>query len=93
MSYVAVGAVLALLVFVLSVVTVPAIIDLHASAGQAMSLSLEVVRASPLAMVVRAALLAAVTAFGLATLLLGMLVVIPLLAHATWHAYRDLVAR
>jgi uncharacterized membrane protein len=91
LSYVAVGGVLALLVFVLSVVTVPAIIDLRASAGQAMSLSVAVVRTSPLAMIVWSALLVTLTALGFATLLLGMLVVIPLLGHATWHAYRELV--
>jgi uncharacterized membrane protein len=30
-------------------------------------------------------------AFGFATFLVGMVVVFPLLGHATWHAYRDLV--
>ncbi len=92
-SYLVMGAVLALLVIVLFVVTVPAIIDLHASVGQAMSLSIDVIRASPLAMVVWAALLATCTAIGITTLLLGMVAIIPLLAHATWHAYRDLVHR
>ena len=31
------------------------------------------------------------TAVGIATFLLGLIVVFPLLGHATWHAYRDLV--
>ena len=90
-SYLAVGAVLALLVFVLSVVTVPAIIHAHATAEQGMSLSIEVVRRSPLAMLVWSTMLVALTALGFVTLLFGMVIVIPVLGHATWHAYRDLV--
>jgi len=90
-SYVAVGGVLALLVFVLSVVTVPAVIDLHFGAEQAMALSIETVRLNPLAMLVWGALLVVLTAIGFGTLLFGMVVVLPLLGHATWHAYRDLV--
>ena len=31
------------------------------------------------------------TLLGLGTLLLGLVVVLPLLGHASWHAYRDLV--
>jgi uncharacterized membrane protein len=42
-------------------------------------------------MVVWSALLVGVTAIGFATLLFGMIVVIPLLGHATWRAYRELV--
>ena len=37
-----------------------------------------------------AALLVALIVLGFATLLLGMIVVLPWAAHASWHAYRDL---
>ena len=37
-------------------------------------------------------LIAAVTGVGLATLYLGLIVTVPLIGHATWHAYRDLVS-
>ena len=90
-SYIGVGGVLALIVFVLSVVTVPLIIDQHASATQAMRLSIATIRKNLFAMVVWSGLLVACTAFGFVTLLFGMIVVIPLLGHATWHAYRDLI--
>ena len=90
-SYIAVGALLALMVLLLSVVTVPSIIDQHVGARPAMGLSIDVVRSNPAAMLVWSALLVALTAAGFATLLVGMTVVIPLLGHATWHAYRDLV--
>jgi uncharacterized membrane protein len=42
-------------------------------------------------MAVWAALIVVFTAAGLATLFLGLAVVVPLIGHATWHAYRDLV--
>jgi uncharacterized membrane protein len=61
------------------------------SAGVAMRASLKAMVRNPLAMIVWAALIVALTAIGFATLLVGMIVVIPLLGHATWHAYRDLV--
>ena len=38
-----------------------------------------------------AALIMLLVVFGLATLLLGLVVVMPVLGHASWHAYRDLV--
>ena len=91
LSYIGVGGLLALMVFVLSVVTVPLIIDQHACTREAMRVSVEVVTTNPLAMVVWSALLVGVTAIGFATLLFGMIVVIPLLGHATWRAYRELV--
>jgi uncharacterized membrane protein len=43
------------------------------------------------ALLVWAALIVLLTAVGFATLGLGLIVVMPLLGHATWHAYRALV--
>jgi uncharacterized membrane protein len=42
-------------------------------------------------MLIWASLIVLLVAFGFATFLVGMVVVFPLLGHATWHAYRDLV--
>lgn len=36
-------------------------------------------------------LIVACIAFGFATMMIGMVVLFPLLGHATWHAYKDLV--
>lgn len=91
LGYVVSGAVLAAVVFTLSVVAVPLIIDRHASATDAMWTSIRVTFANIPAMLVWAGLIVAVTALGFVTLLIGMVVVAPLLGHATWHAYRDLV--
>ena len=92
LGYVVCGGILAAIVFALSVVAVPLIIDRHASASEAMRGSLRVSLANLPAMLVWAALIVALTAVGFLTLLVGMVVVAPLLGYATWHAYRDLVA-
>lgn len=90
-AYFSSGAIFAVAVFVLSVVAVPLIIDRHATASEAMWASLKATLRNIPAMIVWAALIVALTALGFVTLLLGMIVVAPLLGHATWHAYRDLV--
>jgi len=42
-------------------------------------------------MVVWGALIEALTAIGFASFLFGLAIALPLLGHATWHAYRDLI--
>ncbi len=93
LAYVLVGGGLAVVVFAVSVVTVPVMIHHHASARQGINASLEVVRRNPVAMLVWAALIVTLTAIGFATALAGMILIIPLLGHATWRAYRELVNR
>ena len=90
-AYFSSGALFAVAVFVLSVVAVPLIIDRHATASEAMWASVKATLHNIPAMVVWAALIVGLTALGFVTLLLGMIVIAPLLGHATWHAYRDLV--
>jgi uncharacterized membrane protein len=53
--------------------------------------SWRVVLAHPLPMAAWACIVMGLTALGMATLLIGLIVVVPLLAHASWHAYRDCV--
>ena len=92
LGYVGCGAVLATVVFALSVVSVPLIIDRHASAADAIRASLQVTRTNLPAMLLWAALIVAITAIGFLTFLVGMVIVAPLLGYATWHAYRDVIA-
>jgi uncharacterized membrane protein len=92
LGYVASGAVLAAIVFAVSVVSVPLIIDRHVSASDAIRTSLRATFANLPAMLVWAGLIVGLTAIGFLTLLVGMVVVAPLLGYATWHAYRDLIA-
>ena len=91
LAYVLIGGALAALIFVLSAVSVPLIIDRPASAGDAMRISLRAVFANLPAMLIWSVMLVVLTAIGFATLLVGMIWIAPLLGHATWHAYRDLI--
>jgi uncharacterized membrane protein len=91
-AYIVSGAILAAVVFTLSVVAVPLIIDRHASALDAMLISAKVTFWNLPAMAVWAGLIVVVTAIGFAPFLFGMILVAPILGHATWHAYRDLIA-
>lgn len=90
-AYCAVGGVLAVFVFVLSVVTVPMIVDKDAGLGQAIGTSVRAVFSNLPAMIVWSALILVLTVVGYAPFLCGLLIIGPLLGHATWHAYRDLV--
>jgi uncharacterized membrane protein len=92
-TYLAIGAVFALLAFVVSVVSAPMIFDRAEATNKAILTSLKAVATNPAAMAVWAALIAVLTAIGFATFLLGLAVVLPLLGHATWHGYRDLIIR
>ncbi len=90
--WLAMGAVLAAPVFASSVVAIPMLLDRQVSVLAAVLTSWRVVQAHPAAMALWAALLMALTVLGMASLLLGLVVVAPWLAHASWHAYRDLVS-
>lgn len=86
-----VGAVLALVVFMLSVVSVPLLIDRDADFVTAAMTSLRAFAANPGPLLLWAATIVALTLLGFATLLFGLIALMPLLGHASWHAYRDLV--
>jgi uncharacterized membrane protein len=91
LAYIVVGGVLATAVFTVSVVAIPLIIDRHATAGQAMRASVNAVFRNIPAMILWSGLILALTIIGYAPLLAGLLVIAPLLGHATWHAYKDMV--
>ena len=91
MAYIVVGGVLATGVFAVSVVAIPLIIDRHATAGQAISASVNAVVHNIPAMIVWSALILLLTVIGYLPLLCGLLVIAPLLGHATWHAYKGMI--
>jgi len=90
--WLAMGAFLAAPVFASSVVAIPLLLDRKVGVLAAVLTSWRVVQAHPGPMALWAALLMALTVLGMATLLLGLVVIAPWLAHASWHAYRDLVS-
>jgi len=89
-AYVVVGALLAALVFAMSAISVPLLVDRETDVVTAIAASLKAVGQNPAAMTLWAALLVALMVLGFLTLLLGMIVLLPWAAHASWHAYRDL---
>jgi uncharacterized membrane protein len=91
LAYIVVGGVLATAVFAVSVVAIPLIIDRHATAGQAMRASVNAVFRNIPAMILWSGLILALTIIGYAPLLAGLLIIAPLLGHATWHAYKDMI--
>ena len=90
-AWLALGGVLAAPVFASSVVAIPLLLERRIGVLAAVLTSWRVVMAQPLAMALWAGLIMAITLAGMAPLLLGLPLVVPWLAHASWHAYRDLV--
>ena len=86
-----VGAGLAALVYAISVVSAPMLMDRRVGVAAAILTSVQAVRLNLKPMALWAVLIAAFVALGLATLCLGLIVIFPLIGHATWHAYRDVV--
>lgn len=91
--YFAVGGFFALIVFAFGVVTAPMLLDRDVDVVTAALTSLRACLANPAAALVWAVLIAVLTAIGFATLMIGMVIIFPLLGHASWHAYRDLVQK
>lgn len=91
LAYLGAGALLATLVFALSVVTAPMLLEEPVDVVTAMLTSWRCCAANPTAMVLWAALIAGLTLLGMAGLMMGLIVVFPWLGHASWHAYRDMV--
>lgn len=87
----AVGAILASAVFMVTAVSLPLLLDRQVDGFSAMSASVRAVVANPLPMVLWAALIAGFVILGIMTLGFGLIIAFPLIGHATWHAYRDLV--
>ena len=83
-----VGAVLALGVFSLSVTSFPMLYDRDIDFVTAMITSVKVVLANPAAMIIWCATIAALIGVSLLSGLVGLLVVLPILGHASWHLYR-----
>ncbi len=86
------GALLAAPVFASTVVALPMLVDTRASVMEAVAESWRAVATHPGPMVLWAVVIALLVGLGMATGLLGLIVLIPLLAHASWHAYHDLTA-
>lgn len=90
--YFGVGALFALLVFSVSVVSLPLMLDRGTDTITAMIASCLVIARNPMAMILWALLLGLLILAGLVTWYFALLVTGPLVGHASWHAYRDVIA-
>lgn len=87
-----VGAVLAFLLFSLTVVSLPLVLDREVDFVTAMLVSLKAVRENLKVMLVWALIIAVLTFLALLPWFLGLMIVLPILGHATWHLYRKALA-
>lgn len=90
-AWLALGGALVAPIFASTVVTIPLLLDRQISVGQAMATSWQVIFANPVPMAIWAAMIMMLTFVGFATALVGLVLLVPLLGHASWHAYRDLL--
>lgn len=89
--WLALGGLLAAPLFASSVVSMPLLLDRRVTVLQAVLTSWQVVLTNPVPLGLWGALIMMLTGLGLGTLMLGLVVLLPVLGHASWHAYRDLV--
>jgi len=90
--YLAVGGAFAGLVYAISVVSIPMILDRDTDAISAAITSLQVVVENPGVLLLWGAMITALVALALLPWGLGLVVVGPWLGHASWHAYRGSVS-
>lgn len=86
-----VGFVLAWCAYAISVITVPMLVDRQVDGFTAIRFSIKSVLGNMPAMMLWAGLIVLIVGLGIATFYLGLVIALPLIGHASWHAYRDLV--
>jgi len=88
-----VGFLFAVAVLAISVVSFPLLLDSPVSAATALRTSLRVVLANPGTMAIWGLIIAGGLVIGSVPFFIGLVIVFPVLGHATWHLYRRVVPR
>ena len=88
---VGVGFLFAALAMMLSVVSFPLLLDRDTGLDTAIATSFRAVLANPGPMALWGLVVAASLVAGTALAFVGLMVVVPVLGHATWHLYRKLI--
>jgi len=86
----ATGAMLAALVYSMSVIAVPLLMVERVDAFTAIAKSFEAVRKNPQALGLWAVLIAGFVVLGIMTMFVGLIFAFPLIGHASWHAFEDI---
>ncbi len=87
-----IGAVIAAFVFSITVVSFPLLLDRDLDFVTAMTTSLRAVRDNPRTMALWAICIGLLLLISLLTLLAGLVIILPILGHASWHMYRRAIA-
>jgi len=85
------GAIIAIIVFSISVVTYPMLYDRDVDFVTAMVTSVRLVVANPVTMLIWCAVITVLTGLSLMSLFAGLFLMLPVLGHASWHLYRRAV--
>jgi uncharacterized membrane protein len=85
------GAIIALIVFSFTAIAPPLLVDREVDFVTAMTTSVRAVLANPRPMLAWAIVIGADLAISFATLFVALLVIFPVLGHATWHLYRRVI--
>lgn len=88
----AIGFLFAVLALMISVVSFPLLLDRNVGPAAAVLTSVRAVTSNPVTMALWGLIVAALLVAGFATAFLGLAIIVPVLGHATWHLYRQVVA-
>ena len=88
-----IGFCFAVVALSISVVSFPLLLDRDVGAVAAVATSVKAVRENPVTMAIWGLVVAAALAIGALPLFIGLVVVMPILGHATWHLYRKAIVR
>ena len=89
--YFSVGGFFAAFIYAISVVAMPLMLDQKTSATKAACASLRACMRNPLVMLLWAFCIVVLVGVGFATSFLGLIITMPVVGHASWHVYRDLI--
>lgn len=89
--YFSVGLLFAGIVFAASIISVPLMLDRNQDAISSILASIAALIRNPAPLALWAALIVTFTVLGFLSFHLGLVVLMPIIGHASWHAYRDLV--
>ena len=89
--WLALGGLVASLVFAGCAISVPLMLDREIDLHSAILTSVQAVAINPIAMAIWATLIMGLTLLGMALLMVGLIPVVPVIGHATWYAYREMV--
>lgn len=87
----AIGAIFAAVVFCLGAFSIPMIMDRDVDAITAIITSINAVLKNKAVMILWGLLIVVLILIGIATLFIGFAVLLPIVGHASWHAYREVI--